>query len=250
LSTFNDVATDTLTSIGQLGVGQSASPEMMQQALRVANRMLQKWSLQRLYLWWIPTRQYTLVSMQQNYGFGPTGPDFVLATRPNLVETCAAIYPGSLSERPMNILDRPKWGAIPDKGATCGVNGVPQDCWIEYTYPNLTLHFWPIPSSAGIGVKLGTWEVLQQFATIFDVLSMPFGYEEALQQNLAFELASFYDMPIAASLSQLAADALLRVQQLNAQSIGGAFGESETLYEPSVGQPKPGPEAAAATPQQ
>lgn len=206
--------------------------------------MLAKWSLKRLYLYWVNTRQFTLVATQQAYGLGPTGPDFTMPTRPNLVETAAGIIPGSSMERPMNILDRPKWGAIPDKGAMCGVNGTPQDCWPEYTYPNLTLHFWPTPNSAGIFVKLGTWEVLQQFASVFDNLALPYGYEEAITTSLALELCPYYDMVPSPDLQQLAVDALLQIQQINAQSIGGAFGESETLFEPTVGNPKPGPEAA------
>ena len=87
-------------------------------------------------------------------------------------------------------------------------------------------------------IKLGTWELLQQFA-VTDILSFPPGYEEAITTMLAIELAPYYDMAVSQALSDLGADAVSTIQRVNGQGLGGAFGESETLQAPNVGIPPP-----------
>ena len=60
MATISDLITDALTSIGQAGQGQSISPEMAQQGLRVTNRFMEEWSVQRLLQYYIATRTFTL----------------------------------------------------------------------------------------------------------------------------------------------------------------------------------------------
>jgi hypothetical protein len=241
MSLFIDVASDALTSIGQAGQGQSISPEMSQQALRVCNRMIAKWSIQRLFLYIITTRTFTLTANLQDYTLGPsaTGAGSFVGSRPDLIESCYATLPGGSFKGEMSVLDRPKWGAIQDLGATTSANGVPQSIYPEYLYPNMAFHVWPVPAN-NCSLTLGTWEQLQQFVTIFDTLNLPPGYEEAIVLNLAMELASYYDMPISETMAALAADALVKIQTINAQSIGGALGAAQLLIAPTLDNPAPG----------
>ena len=235
---FLTMAIDSLTEIGQLGVGRSPSNEQMQQALRVCNRMLAKWSIQRLMLYTVAVRQFTLTPTTQDYTLGPSGTLGIgTQTRPNFVEAAQVTPPGSALYLGLNILDQLKWNAIRDKGATCSANGVPQDVWPEYTYPNIGLHFWTIPSNA-CALYLKTWEQLQQFATIFDVLNFPPGYEEAIQHNLAMELCAFYDMVCPQTTALLAGEGIAKIQAVNAQGLGpGGLGESQLLTSPNLGNP-------------
>lgn len=232
---FSELAIDALTIIGQLGTGQTMSPEQASQCLRFANRMIQKWSTQRYMLYNVETRQYALTSGTQDYTVGPTGAMFT-APRPVFIQAAQIALPGSSMDVDLNILDNIKWGAIRDKGATCSANGLPQDIWVEYRYPNFAFHIWPKPGNAA-DIKLAAWELLQQFATIFDELSLPPGYEEAIVKNLAMYLASAYDMTPSPELTQEAADGLIEIQKINAQSIGGALGPSQVLSAPNVQTP-------------
>jgi hypothetical protein len=234
-----DITVDSLSEISQLGIGQTPNAEQIAQAQRVANRMLQKWSAQRLLQYVIPVLPFALTGTKQDYTVGPSGADFTQA-RPMFVEAAVAVVPGTSGEKTMNILDRPKWGAISDKGAQCSPGWVPSDIFPEYLYPNMAFHVWPIPSGV-LTIKLAIWQQLQQFLTFFDVLNLPPGYEEAIQHNLAMELSRFYDMPVSQDLQQLAADGLIEIQKLNAQSIGGAFGESRTLQNPNLDSPQQAP---------
>lgn len=234
--TFQDILTDSLTSIGQLGTGQSMSNEQGAQGLRVGNRMIQKWSIQRLMLYLVTTRTFNLVANVQDYTVGPTGT--FAGARPTFVESAQATIPGTTMQNPLSILKKSQWDAIADTGARTSANGIPDKIWPEYTFPNLAFHVHPIPQAV-VAIKLGTWEVLQQFASLFDQLSLPPGYEEAIATNLAMELCPYYDMPVSSDLQALAADALLKIQGINAQTLQGSLDESQLLQSPNIGTPLP-----------
>ena len=231
-----DLISDSWSKVGQLGIGQSLSPEQAQQGFREANRMVGNWSVRRLMLYTISKRPFTLTPGQQDYTVGPTG-GFVQA-RPTFVEGAQAIIPGTLNEVPMNLLDVVKWGAIRDKGASCSALGAPSDIWPEYSYPNMGFHVWPIPVAA-VNINLRTWEQLQQFLTVFDTFTFPVGYEEPFTDNLSIRLAPYADRSISPELAASAAQGLIDIQSINAQGIGGSIGDSRLLQAPSLDVPRP-----------
>ncbi len=236
-STFLDVFVDSLTEIGQLGTGQTPSPEQAAQGQRVANRMLQKWSIQRLMLYVISPLPVNLTPNVQDYTLGPSG-TIVVPSRPLFIESAQAVIPGTLMTTTLSVLDKSEWDAIADSGARTSASGVPDKLWPEYTYPNLTLHVHPIQAAAVI-LKLGAWMLLQQFASIFDAVNLPPAYELAIQHNLAMELCPFYDMPVSPALGQLAADSLVEIQKLNAQGMRGVLDSSTALQSPTLTAPVP-----------
>lgn len=232
-----DAITDALAKIGQAGIGQSISQEQMQQGLRESQRQMGNWAVRRLMLYTIATRPFNLSAGVQDYTLGPTGATFTGA-RPTLVEGAVAVVPGTTNELEVSILDIVKWGAIRDKGTTSSAAGTPLYVWPEPTYPNLTFHVWPIPATIVV-LKLKTWEQIQQFATVFDTLLFPPGYEEPFVDNLAIRLCPYYDKPVPDSLAQSAAQGLIDIQTLNAQTIGGSLGSSAILSAPSLDVPAP-----------
>jgi hypothetical protein len=240
VSTLLTLLSDSLTEIGQLGVGQTISPEQGQQGLRIIQRVIGKLSAQRVMLYTITQRPFTLVANQRDYTLGPTGNLGVGAqTRPVFVEEVRVAGVGSAQDSPLTLVDPVGWAGIRDKGATNSALGLPQLVWPEYSYPNIGLHFWPIPSAA-ITATLGTWELLQNFITLFDTISLPPGYEELLQQIIAVEWAPFFDMPVSPAMQQLVVGATGAIQAINTQGLGGAFGESQRLENiPNLAQPKP-----------
>ncbi len=236
MATFLDLLTDAITYIGQAGIGQSISPEQAQQGLRKCNRMTQEWSIQKLVEFVVTVRPFALAATVQDYTVGPTG-GFV-GTRPVFVDSGLALIPGSSMQNPMNILTKEQWDALPDSGVVCGPNGAPANLWPEYTFPDLTFHVSPIPSTV-VNIRLGTWELIQQFATLFDEISLPPAYEKAIMYNLAVELAGDYDQPVTQELAMLASGSLNNIKTNNAQKLRGALGETQTLSSPNVGIPPP-----------
>ncbi len=236
-STFLDVFIDSLTEIGQLGTGQTPSPEQAAQGQRVGNRMLDKWSVQRLMLYVISPLPVNLTPNVQDYTLGPSG-TIVVPSRPLFIESAQAVIPGTLMTTTLSVLDKSEWDAIADSGARTSAFGVPDKLWPEYTFPNLAFHVHPIQAAAVV-LKLGAWIRLQQFATIFDAINLPPAYELAIQHNLAMELCPFYDMPVSPALAQLAADSLVEIQKLNAQGMRGVLDSSTALQSPTLTAPVP-----------
>lgn len=242
MSTGLDVISGALTAIGQLGQGQTASAEDGALGLRLINLLLSQASTKRLMLSYVASRQYTLSANVADYSIGPATASFI-AVRPNLIESAQANVFGSNVWLPMSILDKPKWDALVNKGATADV---PERIYPEYTFPNVAFHVDPKPLSAS-NIRLGTWEPLLRFATIFDPVVFPDAYEEWLESNLGIMMAPYYDQPVPQTLIQRAADGKLSVMSYNAQSMGGALGSEQTLQSPNVGQPIPtGPAPGAA----
>lgn len=240
MSTFLEIASDASSVIGQTGIGQTISPEEAAQAMRFANRMLAKWSAQRLFLPDVNTRSYGLTSGLQDYVVGPTasGPGSFVQSRPMFVENARAVIPGTSTELDMNLLSKVEWDAIRDKQAQTSVTGTPSDIWTEPSFPNMAFHVWPVPS-VGVTIKIGTWELLQQFATVFDVVNLPPEYEDALVFNLAIALAPTYEKPVTQDIQDKAVDGILKLQALNAQTLRGAIGANRTLQVPNLDIPPP-----------
>ena len=232
-STLLDVVSSALTEIGQLGQGQTASPEDGAIGLRQANLLLSQKSTQRLFLSYVAIREYVL-SATADYTIGPTGATFT-APRPTLIES-AQIKVGSTNVwLPISVWDKAKWDGIVNKGATADI---PEGVYPEYTFPNMGFHVHPIPIGAP-SIRLGAWEQLTQFATLFDQVLFPPAYEAWLEAALAIILAPFYDQPITQSMADRGAETLADLQRYNAQSLGGAVSANQQMASPNVGQPIP-----------
>ena len=234
MATLMDVVSDALTAIGQLGQGQTPSPEDGAQGLRQANLIISQATTKRLMLYWVAIRQYSLSQMVADYTIGPSGATFT-APRPTIVESGQANIPGSNVWLPVSMLDKPKWDALINKGAYADI---PERLYVEYTYPNLTFHVDPKPIGSP-QIKLGAWEPLTKFTSLFDTVNFPDPYEEWLTSALIVKLAPYYDQPVPANLVDRATKGELAVMQYNAQTLGGALGADQLLNSPNVGQPIP-----------
>lgn len=239
MSTVLDVVTGALTAIGQLGQGQTAGPEDGALGLRLSNLLLSQASTKRLMLSYVATRQMNLTATLADYTIGPSGASFI-AVRPNLIESAQANVNGSNVWLPMSVLDKPKWDALVNRGASADI---PERLFVEYTFPNLIFHVDPKPLFSS-PIKLGTWEPLLRFNTLFDPIVFPDAYEEWLESNLGIMMAPYYDQPVPQTLQARAAKGELAVMSYNAQSLGGALGAGQTLQSPNVGQPIPSGGAA------
>ena len=240
MSQLLDLISDGLTQIGQLGVGQTISPEQGQQGLRLIQQIIEKLSAQKVMVYAVAQRPFSLTAGTQLYTLGPSGTlGIPPQARPVFVEEARVSGVGSSQDSLLSIVDSVGWAGVRDKGATNSPLGLPQLMFPLYSMPNLTIYVWPIPSAA-ITLTLGTWELLQNFLTIFDTVSLPPGYPILLRNLLAVEWAAFYDMPVTQAMSQTAADAIRAIQGINTQSLGGAFGEAQKLETgPNLAIPKP-----------
>jgi len=231
VSTLMDVGTGALTAIGQLGQGQTASPEDGALILRNSNLLLDQWSTQRLFLYVVGIRQHSLNSSIPSYTLGPSGA--MSGTRPSFIESCQVNVPGSSIWLPVNVLDKSKWDAIINKNA---IADVPTDMYPAPDYPNWTIYVNPAPILAA-QIRFGVWEAFTQFISLFDTILFPPAYQEFLESSLAIMLAPYYDQQVPQGLLARQQKAELAVMKINAQGLGGSLGATQLLQSPNTGQP-------------
>ncbi len=183
-----------------VGPGFKPGPEQIADALEMLNTMLDSWRTERLLVFHVGRHVQNVNASQQSYLIGDGAPDWDV-TRPLRIEFAGLIqtdntgnYP---TELPLSILTPLDWGSIAVKNIT---SSTPQKLYYEPTYdltagnpptagnPWGTVWLWPVPQVAN-QIALYLWEPLQNYDTENDPVTVPPGYLEALQYNLATKLA-------------------------------------------------------------
>lgn len=235
-TTLLDIGSGALTAIGQLGRGQSVSPEDAALILRLSNQLLEKMSTSRLMLYNVNTRTYALAPGTVDYTIGPSGT--FTAARPTFIESAQVQVPGSSGAgrwETLSMLDKPQWDAIRAKDA---IAMLPDVIWCEPSFPNYGFHVNPAPAGI-VTIHLGCWEQLTAFADVLAPFSFPPGYAEAIEPNLAVMLAPYYEQDVPPALAARANDGLAAIAKINAQGLGGMLGDAAKFQSPNLGQPIP-----------
>jgi len=193
MSTINgrDLITDALTDLGVLGVGRSLSARDGALGLRYLQMIIDSAELKPGSIYTVLRSSYTLVANTENRTIGPSG-NYVQA-RPIWIASAKAKAVGSDFENNVDILNRKEWLNIPDKTIT---GELPLALFMEPTVTNATLHFYPVPTTAGTLV-VGTPTAVTGFSGTLDTdYTFPPGYWEWFQLLLRNKLARPFTRPL------------------------------------------------------
>lgn len=186
--TFQDIAIDALTEIQALGAGEPLSPADGALCLTRANNLMDEWASRRVYAYNIQFTAYTLTANHAPHLIGPglTAPDFAATQRPVKIEGAALILNTSVPnvDVPLKLRDDDWWNNQRVKSLT---SSVPTDLYYSPDWPNGSLNLWPVPS-VSYGLRLETWVLLTQFATLNDAFSQPPAFRKAFMLTLAEEM--------------------------------------------------------------
>lgn len=211
MATGLDLIKGALRKIGTHASGQAPTAAEAADALRSMNLMLALWSTQRLIIPNLTIEEFTLTAGQASRTMGTTG-NFVTA-RPLKIQK-ADIRVGTAPDAidyPMTIATLEEWLRIPNKQTP---SDIPTVLYVEYGYPLATLYFWGAPSAAN-KVVLYSDKALTQIATTGTTVSVPDGYEEAIEFNLALRLAPEYGRSASAEVLKFASESLAAIKALN-----------------------------------
>lgn len=170
--------------IGVLASGEAPTASQSSDALDRLNRMIKSWNIEGLLVFKITREEFALTASQSSRTMG-TGGNFN-TTRPNKIIR-AGVLDGDY-EFPVDILTAEEWSEISDKSTTAQN---PSKIYPEGTYPLETINLWPIPTETN-SLVLYSRKIINATLALADSLSMPDGYEEALEYNLAVRLAPEY----------------------------------------------------------
>lgn len=199
------LATDAMFQAGVLGQDGTSNPNGdadIQLTLRILNRMLDSWSNERLMIYQLTTETLALVANTAAYSSS------TLTQRPVAVEDMNVSYGGV--SYPIMFIDSGTYSAIPINT----IAAIPNVCWINTGFPNMTFTFYPVPFAA-MTATLTTRRVLSTAIAVATVVSMPPGYEKALVTGLALEICPSFRMEATPLMVQQAKDARAALKVTN-----------------------------------
>ncbi len=219
--------TRALRLLNEIGAGEDPTDDELADGLTALNAMLDSWRNDRLMAYAKQEETLTLSSGDSSYTIGPAGD--LVTTRP--VEIVAAyIVDGGISYE-VTARNEQWWAAIPDRTTQ---SNWPTDFLYRPSMLAATLLVYPVPDATRT-MKLVTRVVAGPFATTATSVTLPPGWDAAIDFNLAIELAPEYEARPSPAVIRRAAETLAGIKRANIQSqprgvgseLAVLFGESK-----------------------
>jgi hypothetical protein len=178
--------------------------------LLALNQMLDSWNTERLIIYSVERKEFTLTASLNPHTIGATG-DLVVA-RPITIDH-ASIIENDI-EYQIEILSIERWQEIADKATT---TTLPRELFYD---PRLDasglarVYLWPVPSTANT-LALYLWTPLTTAITWDDSFLFPPGYERAITYNFALELAPELQREPSPLVFKIAQEAKAQIKSAN-----------------------------------
>ena len=176
----------SLRLIGEKIRGDTLTSNEQTECLAEMNSMLDSWANERLMIHTLFQSSFALTASQGTYTIG-TGGDFNMVRPTKLVNPCFTRDTDN-TDIPLNIIDEDTYGRIVDK--TLG-DTTPSYIFYDYGYSatsTATIRLYPLPDS-GLTLFINTLQPFTQFSTMTHPISLPPGYQRAIEYNYAIEAA-------------------------------------------------------------
>ena len=209
MSTAGDVIDAALRSIGQLAEGETPSAETSNDCLDLLNQMLDSWSTERLMALYLQSEAFTLTGGTASYTVGASAT--FNTTRPISIDDGSYTVINGISY-PLRGINRPEYDSIPVKATEASF---PNVFYYSAAYPQGTITFYPVPSSA-ITFNMVSWKQQTQMAALATVFSVSPGTLRAIRTNLAIEIASQFGVEPPQSVVRTAMQSKRNLKRVNA----------------------------------
>jgi len=171
--------------------------------------MLDSWRIDKLLVFRILENTFTLQVGFDTYTVG-SGGNFNIERPDRLEDTCFIMYQNT--QHPVRIVDEATLTAQQTQAQT----QMPRMIYLDPAFPLASVFFDYTPDKA-YEFHLKTWSSLQQFASINDVLTLPSGYQRALESNFAMEVSPGY-VSASPELVKIAKESKTKIMQQNTRT--------------------------------
>jgi hypothetical protein len=214
MATARELIEGSLRLLNVLATGETSSNEEAVDSLAALNDMMDSWAAEGAFVHATVREEFSLVAGTASYTLG-SGATFS-TTRPiEIVAATIETQGSSPQEYLLELLTAQQWADVTDKAAT---SDVPSKLYVEGTFPNDTLNFWPVPSATN-KLALYSRKPLTRFASLSTSVSLPPGYSRALRYNLAVELAPEFGRSPAAEVVAIAAESKANIFRKNLEPV-------------------------------
>lgn len=224
------IITDAFQALNIYGATELPSPEDTEFARGKLNTIFDDWNAERgaVYADQFITGAFT--PALDPHTIGPTG-TFVVNQRPVTIDSASWLNGGFYT--PIDVhMDADRYDSLSNPSLA----GVPSEVYYNPTWPNGSLYFYPVPSTA-YSLILTTRVVLGQ-VLLSDIFSMPPGYRSAVTLTLQEALVPAYPGSQTTDLARDAGKARARafgnntrVPRLRTQDSGMPSGRSNSGYD-------------------
>lgn len=212
MSTAQEIIDNSLQLLAVVDPAETPSTTERNIGLVELNKVIDELSATGISIPWLSTDSVTLTGTN-NYqiGIGLT----VNTQRPLLIKSAATLV--SNFQHPAKVCAIEEYEAIADKARTGKL--VEKVAFVPLTAAAGVIFVWPLVN--GGALSLWSYKAMTQLGSLSTNLSVPVGYESAIQQLLAMRLAPRY--PAFRNLEVLArnaAESLTTIRNLNAAVLG------------------------------
>lgn len=210
--TANDMIQRSMRLLGALGQGETPTAQEQTDGLYALNAMLDSWSIERLMVYNVVEENFTWTggSTYQTMGSGGN----FNTTRPSKLENGFSRV--NNVDYPYELVSKETYDHVVAKSTVTST--FPRIIYADYGYPLITLYAYPVPVSS-LDVHFNSWKQLQSFATGTTELSLPPGYQRALEYNLAMEMSTDFSLPVPPNVAATAITAKGNIKRLNKVSM-------------------------------
>lgn len=210
--TANDMIARSMRLVGALGQGETPTAQEQTDGLYALNAMLDSWSIERLMVYNIVEENFTWTASSRTQTMG-SGGNFN-TTRPSKLENGFSRV--NNVDYPYELVSKPTYDLVVAKSTVTST--FPRIIYADYGFPLITLSAYPIPVSA-LDFHLNSWKQLQSFATGTTALSLPPGYQRAMEYNLAVEMSTDFSLPVPGNVAAIAVQSKANIKRLNKVSM-------------------------------
>lgn len=191
--------------------GETLGGTLLASSLATLNSLIDGWRLDKLFAYRIREETFTWASGNQSRTVG-SGGNFS-TDRPVRVDPSTVFRKDDI-DYPVSIYTAGEWANLSYKQAT---SEVPTVLYPEQGASLMTLYAYPIPS-ASLSIILKTWQILSTFSAGTDSVTLPPGYQDAIELSLGERLCMKAAKPIPPDLIRMAAMARAKIKSANITS--------------------------------
>lgn len=197
--------------IGQISPGVDPTVDEYATCLDSMNTLLDAWRNEKLMCTAMLDENFQLVAAQPSYTVG-SGMD-LNTNRPVKIDQAYVVVDGI--SHTLRQWSAEEYAAIVSKGLT---SPIPQGFYYAPDMPAGNIWIYPIPS-AGSTLHVLTWTPQMSFATSATTAYLAPGWKQAIETNLAIEIAPEFDMEASQTVTRMAMKAKAGIKTVNAQPI-------------------------------
>jgi len=183
-TTALDMITSALVELQLYAPGEVLQDVDAATGLYQLNSMLDSWSNENLTCYAIREQSFTCIVNQSSYTIGQTGMPDINAPRPIKIITgpgAAYLMDSNSNRYPINVVPKDQWNLI---GNLTDNSNIPDTLYYDNQFPLGIINLFPVPNISNV-VYFDSYSAISDFASLNTTLSLPPGYQEAIEKNLA-----------------------------------------------------------------